>query len=69
MILVTRKISSPGRPGLTDEQKDSIAKLYNEGDTVADISKTFGRSPQTIRRVIKSRRIMQGGGGEMIDNK
>lgn len=47
--------SPRGRKGISEEKKNDIVKMYNEGYRIKDIQKNLSLSAPTIYKIIKER--------------
>jgi transposase len=55
MIKTSRRLNSPGRPGLPEEIKDQVVQAYNQGGNCKAITARYGIGKSTFYRIIKER--------------
>lgn len=55
MMKTSRRLNTPGRPGLPEEQKDMIVQAFNQGGNCKAITSRYGISKSTFYRIIKER--------------
>lgn len=60
MIKATRRLASPGRPGISDAMKDKVVMAFNDGANCQAIVEQFGISKSSFYKIIKERKEEQG---------